>query len=144
MSAGIGDCDEQTNAFLSILRTKGIPGWYVLGALTDSTYAYWEGHAWGYIFLPMSDEWCESRSINLDDCFVEGSVDVVNNKWLLHTPTAYIDWIEEADPSGNLVHNYFHPGYSQDIQRDRTFSTLDSPDSTGGTYQIKKLPENLR
>ena len=69
----------------SILRTKMIPGWYVFGALTDSTYTYWEAHAWGYILLPMSDEWCAERNIVLDDCFVEGSVDVVNNKWLLHT-----------------------------------------------------------
>ena len=93
-----------------------IPGWYVFGALTDSTYTYWEAHAWGYILLPMSDEWCAERNIVLDDCFVEGSVDVVNNKWLLHTPTAYIDWIEEADATGNLINNYYKPGsYSNSI-----------------------------
>ena len=27
LAAGQGDCDEQTNAFLSLLRAKGIPGW---------------------------------------------------------------------------------------------------------------------
>ena len=101
------DCDEQTNAFFSLLRTKMIPGWYVFGALTDSTFTYWEAHAWGYILLPMDDEWCEARNIVIDDCYVEGSVDVVNNKWLLHTPTAYIDWIEIADASGNLINSYF-------------------------------------
>ena len=69
---GMGDCDEQTNAYFSILRTKGIPGWYVFGALTDSTYQDWEGHAWGYILLPMSDDWCESRNSNLDDCLCRG------------------------------------------------------------------------
>ena len=93
----------------------------------------------------MSDEWCAERNIVLDDCFVEGSVDVVNNKWLLHTPTAYIDWIEEADATGNLINNYYKPGsYSNSIDRTRSFSTLDVPETTGGTYQIKKLPENLR
>ena len=143
LSVGMGDCDEQTNAYFSILRTKGIPGWYVFGALTDSTYQDWEGHAWGYILLPMSDEWCESRNIKLDDCFVEGSVDVVNNKWLLHTPTAYIDWIEEADPSGNLIANYFAPGSSLNCSRERSFSTIAEQD-TGAMYQVKKLPENLR
>ena len=145
LAAGVGDCDDQTNAFFSILRTKMIPGWYVFGALTDSTYTYWEAHAWGYILLPMSDEWCAERNIVLDDCFVEGSVDVVNNKWLLHTPTAYIDWIEEADATGNLISNYYSPGSSTNgVERTRSFSTLEVPDTTGGTYQIKKLAENLR
>ena len=144
LTDGLGDCDEQTNAYLSILRTKGIPGWYVLGALTDSKYQNWEAHAWGYILLPMSDDWCNSRNIVIDDCFIEGSVDVVNNKWLLHTPTAFIDWIEEADASGNLVHNYFHPKYVMDVDRTRTIETLGAAETTGGTYQIKKLPEILR
>lgn len=145
LSAGVGDCDEQTNAFFSLLRTKMIPGWYVFGALTDSTFTYWEAHAWGYILLPMDDEWCEARNIVINDCYVEGSVDVVNNKWLLHTPTAYIDWIESADASGNLINNYYKPGvYSNNIDRQRSFSTMDTPDTSGGTYQIKKLPENLR
>ena len=82
----------------------------------------------------MSDEWCQDRNIALDTCFVEGSVDVVNNKWLLHTPTAYIDWIEEADSTGNLINNYYKPGsYSNNVDRTRSFSTIDVPESTGGT-----------
>ena len=144
LSAGVGDCDDQTNAFFSLLRTKMIPGWYVFGALTDSTFTYWEAHAWGYILLPMDDEWCQARNIVINDCFVEGSVDVVNNKWLLHTPTAYIDWIETADASGNLINNYYKPGSTFNVDRQRSYSTLDIPDTSGGTYQVKKLPENLR
>ncbi len=145
LSANLGDCDEQTNAFFSLLRTKNIPGWYVFGALTDSTYQFWEAHAWGYILLPMNDAWCEERNIVIDSCFVEGSVDVVNNKWLLHTPTAFIDWIEVADSTGNLVNSYYKPGsYSNSIDRLRSFSTIDIPETSGGTYQVKKLPENLR
>jgi hypothetical protein len=145
LAASIGDCDDQTNAYFSLLRTKGIPGWYVFGALTDSLFQEWEGHAWGYILLPMSDSWCNSRNIKLDSCFVEGSVDVVNNKWLLHTPTAYIDWIEDPDPSGNLVKSYYKPGNRCcDVERTRSFSTLELLDSTGGTFQVKKLAENLR
>ena len=61
-----GDCDEQTNAFLSLLRVKGIPGWYVFGILSSKSYTKWEAHAWGYIQLPMSDSWCESNNIELD------------------------------------------------------------------------------
>tara|TARA_B000000609_G_scaffold158339_1_gene155941 strand:- start:674 stop:2197 length:1524 start_codon:yes stop_codon:yes gene_type:complete len=143
LAASIGDCDEQTNAFFSILRAKGIPGWYVFGALTDSTFNEWEGHAWGYILLPMSDSWCNERNIELDTCYVEGSVDVVNNKWLLHTPTAFIDWIEEADPSSSLVKSYYKPGKRCcDVDRERSYSTSEITSNTG-TFQIKKLAENL-
>ena len=38
LEAGMGDCDEQSNAFMSIMRVKGIPTWYVFGALTDSKF----------------------------------------------------------------------------------------------------------
>jgi hypothetical protein len=93
----------------------------------------------------MSESWCNSRNIELDSCFVEGSVDVVNNKWLLHTPTAFIEWIEEADPSGNLIKSYYAPGNRCcDVDRTRSYSTLEITESTGGTYQVKKLAENLR
>ena len=51
LAAGQGDCDEQTNAFLSLLRAKGIPGWYVFGILSSKSYTKWEAHAWGYICL---------------------------------------------------------------------------------------------
>ena len=103
---------------------KMIPGWYVFGALTDSTYTYWEAHAWGYILLPMSDEWCAERNIVfLDDCFLLKVLWIRNvTEWLLHTPTACIDWIEEADATGNLINNYYKPGaYSNSVDRTRSF-----------------------
>ena len=34
---GLGDCDEQSNAFMSIMRVKGVPTWYAFGALTRSS-----------------------------------------------------------------------------------------------------------
>ena len=142
-----GDCDEQTNAFLSILRTKNIPGWYVFGALSDSEYVHWEGHAWGYILLPMSEPWCNSRNIELNSCFVEASVDVVNNKWLLHTPNAYISWIEEPDSSGNLLNSYYSPARYSNNGLDRAsphYSTVGDVDTSGGLFQVKTLAENLR
>ena len=52
LGAGIGDCDEQTNAFLSMLRVRGVPGWYVFGVLSSQSFTQWEAHAWGYIQLP--------------------------------------------------------------------------------------------
>jgi hypothetical protein len=142
-----GDCDEQTNAFLSLLRVNKIPGWYVFGALVDGDYEDWEGHGWGYIQLPLKDSWCESRDITLDTCFVEASVDVVNNKWLLHTPNAYISWIEEPDSTGTLLNNYYAPGsYSKYLGTDRApplYTTLGDVDVNGGKYQVKILAEDL-
>ena len=140
----LGDCDEQTNAFLSLLRVVGLPGWYVFGALADTEYKHWEGHAWGYILLPMSESWCKSRNIDLNTCFVEASVDVVNNKWLLHTPNAYISWIEEPDATGTLLSNYYSPGKYSSNGLDRSpplYSTAGIVDTAGGQFQVKVFPE---
>ena len=138
--AGQGDCDEQTNAFLSLLRAKGIPGWYVFGILSSKSYTKWEAHAWGYIQLPMSDSWCESNNIELNSCYIEASVDVTNNKWLLHTASALIDWVEQPDPNGDgtYINAYYRPLYpsdfdrdGQEIERDRIYA-LEGPVSYGG------------
>tara|TARA_B100000459_G_C8595812_1_gene209724 strand:+ start:206 stop:1639 length:1434 start_codon:yes stop_codon:yes gene_type:complete len=140
LAAGQGDCDEQTNAFLSLLRAKGIPGWYVFGILSSKSYTKWEAHAWGYIQLPMSTEWCNENNIELDSCYVEASVDVTNNKWLLHTASALIDWIEQPDPNrdGTYINAYYRPlsysdkdGDDDRIQRSRIFA-LEGPVSYGG------------
>ena len=140
LAAGQGDCDEQTNAFLSLLRAKGIPGWYVFGILSSQSYTKWEAHAWGYIQLPMSSDWCDQNNIELDSCYIEASVDVTNNKWLLHTASALIDWVEQPDPNrdGTYINAYYRPlAYSdkdndQDrIERDRVFA-LEGPVSYGG------------
>lgn len=145
LADGLGDCDEQTNAFLSILRTKGIPGWYVFGALTDSTYSQWEAHAWGMILLPMDDEWCDQNNIQENSCYVEAAVDVVNNKWLLHTPTAYIDWVEVYDSSGDKVNSYYRPVLSTPgITRVKTLQTYGDVSQTGGIYKVKLYPESMR
>jgi len=141
-----GDCDEQTNAFLSLLRIKNIPGWYVFGALANPEYKSWEAHGWGYILLPMSDAWCNARNIVLDTCFVEASVDVVNNKWLLHTPNAYISWIEEADSTGHLLNSFYSPASTSFnvLRHQPVYSTVGDVDFNGGQYQVKILAENLR
>jgi hypothetical protein len=142
LEAGTGDCDEQSNAFMSIMRVKGIPTWYVFGALTDPQFERWEGHAWAYIMLPMSDEWCEANDVILDTCYVEGSVDVVNRKWLVHTPTAYIDWIEPYSFEGQITDGYYSGGTSGGIDRLRSFYTEDY-DVSGGTWDNKWLGEKL-
>ena len=117
LDMGLGDCDEQSNAFMSIMRVKGIPTWYVFGALADPEFNEWEGHAWAYIMLPMSEEWCENNDVILNDCYVEGAVDVVNRKWLVHTPTAYIDWIEPHSTGGQVTDGYYYGGSKSGIDR---------------------------
>ena len=151
LAAQTGDCDEQTNAFFSILRTRGVPGWYAFGILGDPFFSNegWEAHAWGYIQLPMSKAWCEEHNIVLQTCFVDAQVDVVNNKWLLSTPTAYLDWVEEADASGQAVYEYYHPvksityGGGGSIDRIRSFETIGEAELSGGSYKVKKYAEAL-
>lgn len=150
LAAKTGDCDEQTNAFFSIMRTRGVPGWYAFGVLGDPFLSSdgWEAHAWGYIQLPLKSSWCEERNIVLQSCFVEAQVDVVNNKWLLSTPTAYVDWVEVADASGQLVYDYYHPVRSivydsGNVERQRSFETVGDVVFSGGSYKVKKYVESL-
>jgi hypothetical protein len=76
-------------------------------------------------------------------------VDVVNNKWLISTPTAYIDWMETADSSGQLVYDYYHPVATLhtttggQIDRERGFETTGDVTLAGGSYQVKKYTESL-
>ncbi len=147
LDAGIGDCDEQSNAFMSIMRIKEIPSYYVFGALADPQFNSWEGHAWAYVMLPMSDDWCEQNEVKIDTCYIEGAVDVVNRKWLVHTPTVYIDWIEEYSefiPNGNIVNNYYSGGSmtGEDFTRKRSFHT-EGYSVSGGTWNNKWLGEDL-
>ena len=41
LADGIGDCDEQSNAYMSIMRVKNVPTWYAFGALTG-TFERWK------------------------------------------------------------------------------------------------------
>ena len=76
---------------------------------------------------------------------MEAQVDVVNNKWLLSTPTAYMDWVEEADPSASLVNRYYYPfdSCSQpcDFDRQKSYETVGVVELNGGTYKVKMYPE---
>jgi hypothetical protein len=94
----------------------------------------------------MSDSWCNSQNIDLNTCFVEASVDVVNNKWLLHTPNAYISWIEEADSTGTLLSNYYSPGRYSSNGLDRAppvYSTVGDVNTAGGQFKVSEYPESF-
>ena len=95
--------------------------------------------------LPLSKSYCESNFIELSTCFVQAQVDVVNNKWLLHTPTAYIAWIEQPDPSGDLLNAYYRPGiYSSGVDRSPPmWTTTGEVNVNGGSFKVPMLAENL-
>ena len=66
----------------------------MFGALVDPlSFTTWELHAWGYIMLLPRRSVVQANLIDTNDCFVEASVDVVNNEWL-SAPGAYVDWME--------------------------------------------------
>ena len=146
------------------MRVKNVPTWYAFGALTG-TFERWEGHGWAYIMIPMSEEYCNSVNIPINSCYIEAPVDVVNKKWLTHTPTEYIDWIEEAGSGnkGERVNGYYQwkrvciaplnePSLCVDSSkvpdvwgvegRDRVFFSESSP-VISGTWTSKYSSEDL-
>ena len=138
LAQGMGDCDEQSNAWMSILRTRNIATWYEFGALTSMDHEIWEAHAWSVILIPYSVDWCNSNGINLDSCYLEGSVDVVNNKWLLHTPTAFSEFLEPESPMG-IAPEEFYKVMSINAFRYNwleSWDTIVGPENTGGTFKV--------
>ncbi|MBT4060217.1 MAG: transglutaminase family protein [Euryarchaeota archaeon] len=134
----IGDCDEQSNAWMSILRTKNIPTWYEFGALTSMDHDMWEAHAWAVVLIPYSGTWCDQNGINSDSCYIEGSVDVVNNKWLLHTPTAFAEFLEPESPMGEAPDEFYKVMSINAFQYNwlEDWETVVGPIHTGGTFKV--------
>lgn len=136
----LGDCDEQSSAFMSILRTAKVPTWYEFGALTGITYEVWESHAWANVMIPYNDEWCEEKQVSLDYCFVMASVDVVNSKWLLHTPTAFTNYIEMPSNQGSFINDYYLSLSGQwspnALTRNVHWATVSGPSMPSGTFTV--------
>ena len=133
-----GDCDEQSNAWMSVLRTRNIPAWYEMGPMTDGQFNAWEPHAWANAIFPLDEQWCNDNNIILSSCFIEGEVDVVNNRWLLHTPTTMTEWIEEPSHLGEAPYDYYRPlsiGCSSGCWTE-SWHTIGEPEITGGTYRV--------
>ena len=138
LSDGRGDCDEQSNAWMSLLRTREISTWYEFGALTDSTFSGWEAHAWSNVLLPLDADYCDDVGIDIGSCFITASVDVVNNKWLLHTPTGFVELIEPVSPLGEDVYRLYRPltimGTNYDWREQ--YDTIEGPLIVDGTYRV--------
>ncbi len=135
---GRGDCDEQSNAWMSILRTRGISSWYEFGPMTDANFNSWEPHAWANVLLPLDSDYCTTNGIEISSCYVEASVDVVNNKWLLHTPTSFTQWIEQPSGDGDGAYKFYRPLSSNGPSGmwAEVWNTIGVPQITGGLYQI--------
>ena len=132
-----GDCDEQSNAWMSVLRTRNIPAWYEFGPLANSEFTNWEAHAWANTIFPFSTEWCNAQGIALEACYIEGEVDVVNNRWLLHTPTTMTEWIESPSAGGEAAYDFYRPlsiGCANCWSE--TWKTVEGPVISGGTYRV--------
>ncbi|MEC7435700.1 MAG: transglutaminase domain-containing protein, partial [Candidatus Thermoplasmatota archaeon] len=133
-----GDCDEQSNAWMSIVRTKRVPTWYEMGILGSGDFSQWEAHGWSNIALPLSEETCNERNIEPTSCYIIGVVDVVNNKWLLYTPTVYSNFIQKATHSGDDVDSVYTRIYYNHTMKsfDHSYSTVGTPLVTDGTFMV--------
>ena len=81
-----------------------------------------------------------AKMIDLTTCFVEGEVDVVNNRWLLHTPTTLTEWIETPSHNGEINFERYRPLSIGCIQCwTETWETIGSPDISGGTYRVPHI-----
>jgi hypothetical protein len=105
--------------------------------MTDAEYAAWEPHAWANIILPFDEDWCSARDIAIESCWIEGEVDVVNNKWLLHTPTTFTEWIETPSDEGEDAFQFYRPlAIGCNGCWTETWNTLGQPVITGGTFRV--------
>ncbi len=132
-----GDCDEQSNAWMSLLRTRNIPAWYEFGPMTSGDFDIWEPHAWANAIFPFDEQWCDANNIDLSSCFVEGEIDVVNNRWLLHTPTTITEWIEDPSNLGQAAYDFYRPlSIGCNLCWTESWDTIGDPVITGGTYRV--------
>tara|TARA_B000000532_G_scaffold133943_1_gene107452 strand:+ start:437 stop:2038 length:1602 start_codon:yes stop_codon:yes gene_type:complete len=133
-----GDCDEQSNAWMSIVRTKRVSTWYEMGILGSGDFSQWEAHGWSNIALPLSEETCNERNIEPTSCYIIGAVDVVNNKWLLYTPTVYSNFIQKATHSSDDVDSVYTRIYYGHTMKsfDHSYSTVGTPLVTDGTFMV--------
>ena len=133
-----GDCDEQSNAWMSIVRTKRVSTWYEMGILGSGDFSQWEAHGWSNIVLPLSEEACNERNIASTSCYIIGVVDVVNNKWLLYTPSVYSNFVQKAEHSADDVDSVYTRIYYGPTMKsfEHAYSTVGTPSIPDGTFMV--------
>jgi hypothetical protein len=95
----VGDCDDQSNLFLGLIRAAGVPGWLQLGALYDRTSNQMEGHAWVQTFIPYAN-----------GGGVDVNIDLVNKDFLEWKPWLFCDYTDNGN--ANDLRNYYYTFYS--------------------------------
>jgi transglutaminase-like putative cysteine protease len=111
----VGDCDDQSNLFLGLVRAAGVPGWLQLGALYNPSSKQMEGHAWVQTYIPYA---------NGGGVYV--NIDLVNKNFLVWKPSFVCDYTD----NGNAVdlRNYYYTFYS-------VYDPLTYQSGAGPTFQ---------
>ena len=95
----VGDCDDQSNLFLGLIRAAGVPGWLQLGALYNKASGQLEGHAWVQTYIPYAN-----------GGGVDVTIDLVNKDFLVWMPYLICDYTDNGN--GNDLRNYYYTFYS--------------------------------
>ena len=109
-----------------------------MGVLGSGDFSEWESHGWSNIALPLSEETCSERGITLTSCYITAVVDVVNNKWLLYTPTVYSNFVQDTEHTGDDIDSvYMRISYDSNLRSFGVdYSVVGTPTVTGGTFTL--------
>jgi transglutaminase-like putative cysteine protease len=99
LQSRVGDCDDQSNLFLGLIRAAGVPGWLQLGALYNKVSNHMEGHACVQTYIPYA---------NGGGVFV--NIDLVNKNFLVWKPWLVCDYTDNGN--ANDLRNYYYTFYS--------------------------------
>jgi transglutaminase-like putative cysteine protease len=99
LQSRVGDCDDQSNLFLGLVRAAGVPGWLQLGALYNKVSNHMEGHAWVQTYIPYAN-----------GGGVVVNIDLVNKNFLVWKPSLICDYTDNGN--GNDLRNYYYTFYS--------------------------------
>ena len=99
-----GDCDDQSNLFLGLIRAAGVPGWLQLGALYDRQSNQMEGHAWVQTYIPYAT-----------GGGVYVTIDLVNKNFLEWNPALICDYTDNGNATDLKGYYYtFSSTYDKD------------------------------
>ena len=95
LQSRVGDCDDQSNLYMGLIRAAGVPGWLQLGALYDPSTGGLEGHAWVQTYVPYQ---------NGGGVYV--NIDLVNNNFLIWKPSLFCDYTDNGNATD--LKNYYY------------------------------------